>query len=181
MRGPADEISRVGPLTPYRSLLTTRFGAMTEPLHTIGGEPLTPGVDLAGLAMRSLALGAATGSTLQTLVLWGARRLTGPSTAAPGAPVNEGLFWFVILGTMASMTVGGGTTWSLLAPVGSPWRRAGLAAVATFTTLIAAAAAVPVDYLVGPDALLGLAAVLALLALWAGRLVQRWPLEQHPA
>lgn len=150
-----------------------------QPLHTIGGEPLTPGVDLAGLAMRSLGFGAALGSALQCLVLWGTRRLTaGPPVE--GTPVNEGLFWFVILGTMASMAVGGGTTWSLLAPLTSPWRRAGLSAVAAFTTLVAAAAAVPVDYLLGPNALLGLVALLALLAVGAGRLVRRWPSEQHP-
>jgi len=152
---------------------------MTEPLHTIGGEPLTPGVDLAGLAMRALGFGAALGSACECVVLWATRMLT--ARQAPSDTPDVGaLFWFVILGTLASMGVGGGTVWSLLAPVGSPWRRLGLSAIAAFATLVAAAAAVPVDANYGPNALLALVAACGLLALWAGVLVRRWSSEQHP-
>jgi hypothetical protein len=75
---------------------------------------------------------------------------------------------------MASMAVGGGTAWSLLARIGSIWRRAGLTAIAGFATLVAAALAVPVDAILGPAALLATAGVFALLALWAGRAVAAW-------
>ncbi|HEX7919224.1 MAG TPA: hypothetical protein VF454_07465, partial [Gemmatimonadales bacterium] len=107
---------------------------MTEPIRSIGGEPLTPGVDLAGLAMRTLGLGAALGAALQFVVLWGTRALqhNAPPTDTPDV---GGIFYFVVFGTMASMAVGGGTAWALLAPVGSPWRRAGLSAIAAFATL----------------------------------------------
>ena len=153
---------------------------MTQPpLHTIGGEPLQPGVDLAGLAMRALGFGAALGSACQCVVLWATRMLT--SHQAPTDTPDVGaLFYVVVFGTMASMVVGAGTVWSLLAPVGSPWRRMGLSAIAGFATLVAAALAVPVDATYGPQALLALAGVFGLLALWAGLLVRRWPSEQHP-
>lgn len=147
---------------------------MTQPpLRTIGGDPVQPGVDLAGLAMRTLGLGAALGAALQFVVLWGTRVLQhkAPPTDTPEV---GGIFYFVIFGTMASMAAGGGTSWALLAPVGSPWRRAGLSAIAAFATLVAAAFAVPVDANFGPLALLGGAALLGLLALWAGRMVSAW-------
>lgn len=150
---------------------------MTEPLHSIGGEPLQPGVDLAGLAMRSLVLGAAIGSALEFVVLWGTRALM--AGAAPtDTPNVGGVFYFVTFGTMAAMAAGGGTAWSLLAPVGSAWRRAGLATIAAFVTLIAAAIAVPIDANFGPVALLAAAGVAALVALWTGRLVAAWYREQ---
>ena len=146
---------------------------MTDPIRSIGGEPLTPGVDLAGLAMRTLGLGAALGSALQFVVLWGTRALQ--HNAPPSdRPDVGGLFYFVVFGTMASMAVGGGTSWALLAPVGSPWRRAGLSAIAAVATLVAGALAVPVDANLGPSALLITAGLLGLLALWAGRMVSAW-------
>jgi hypothetical protein len=146
---------------------------MTEPLRTIGGDPVQPGVDLAGLAMRTLGLGAALGSALQFVVLWGTRTLQ-HNTLPTDQPEVGGLFYFVVFGTMASMAVGGGTSWALLAPVGSPWRRAGLSAIAAFAALVAGAFAVPVDANLGPWALLGVAALLGLVALWAGRRVSAW-------
>src|SRR6476469_5736441 len=97
---------------------------MTEPTQTIGGEPFDPDVDLAGLALRTLALGASLGAGLECLVLWGTRAMM--AGAAPtDTPDAGGLFYFVVFGTMASMAVGGGTAWSLLARFGSLWRRAG--------------------------------------------------------
>lgn len=147
---------------------------MTQsPLRSIGGEPLTPGVDLAGLAIRTLGLGAALGAALQFVVLWATRALqhNAPPTDRPEV---GGIFYFVVFGTLASMGVGGGTAWALLAPVGSPWRRAGLSAIAAFATLVAAAFAVPVDANFGPVALLVVAAALGLLAFGAGRMVTAW-------
>src|SRR5882724_2029928 len=152
---------------------------MTEPLHTIGGEPVTPGVDLAGLAMRAPGFGAALGSACQCVVLWATRMLTAHQ-APTDAPDVGALFYLVVFGTLASMAVGAVTVWTLLAPIGSMWRRTGLAAIAGFTTLIGAAAAVPIDAVYGPHALLAAAAGLGLLALWAGLLVRRWSSEQHP-
>ena len=146
---------------------------MTEPLRTIGGDPIAPGVDLAGLAMRTLGLGAALGSALEMVVLWGTRALQ-HGAAPTDTPDIGGLFYLLVFGTMASMGVGGGTAWALLAPVGSPWRRAGLSAIAAFSTLVAAAFAVPIDANFGPAALLGVAAALGLVAFGAGRMVSAW-------
>ena len=150
---------------------------MTEPLRTIGGEPITPGVDLAGLALRTLGCSAALGAAMEFIVLWGTRALR--AGAAPtDTPDAGGVFYFLVFGTLASMAVAGGTSWALLAPVGSAWRRAGLSAIAAFATLIAAAFAVPLDANFGPTALLAAAALAALPALWAGRLVAAWSREQ---
>ena len=146
---------------------------MTEPIQTIGGEPFDPDVDLAGLALRTLGLGASLGAGLEFLVLWGTRALMAGRTPTD-TPDAGGMFYFVVFGTMASMAVGGGTAWSLLSRIGSIWRRAGLSAIAAFATLIAAAGAVPIDANLGPVALLATAGVFALLALWAGRAVAAW-------
>lgn len=123
--------------------------------------------------MRTLALGASLGAALQLVVLWGTRALqhNAPPTDTPEV---GGIFYFVIFGTMASMGVGGGTAWALLAPVGSPWRRAGISAIAAFATLVAAAVAVPIDATFGPLALLAAAATLGLLAVAAGGMVSAW-------
>ena len=151
---------------------------MTQPpLQTIGGEPFDPDVDLAGLALRTLGLGAALGAGLEFLVLWGTRSLMAGAAPTDTAEAG-GMFYFVIFGTLASMAVGGATAWSLLARIGSIWRRAGLSAIAAFATLVAAAFAVPLDANFGPTSLLAAAAVAALPAFWAGRLVAAWYREQ---
>ena len=146
---------------------------MTEPLRTIAGDPVIPGVDLAGLAIRTLPLGASVGATLQCLVLWGTRMMTA------GAPPSEtpevgAAFYFLFFGTMASMAAAALTAWGFLRPIGAPWRRAGLSAIAGFATLIAAAAAVPVDATFGPMALLVPALLFAGLAAWSAQRVFAW-------
>src|SRR5437868_15541022 len=108
---------------------------MTGPLHTIGGEPFDPDVDLAALAIRTLALGASLRAGLECLVLWGTRALM--SGAAPtDTPDSGGMFYFVIFGTMPSMAVGGGAAWPLLARIGLIRPRAGLPAIAAFAALV---------------------------------------------
>ena len=146
---------------------------MTEPLHTIGGEPLVPGVDLAGLALRTLPFGASLGAACECLVLWGTRAVT--SGAAPSdTPELGGAFYLLTFGTMAAMAAGGGASWAVLGPVGSPWRRAGLSAIAAFATLVAAAAAVPLDANFGPATLLAAAILFGGIAFWSGRRVVAW-------
>ena len=146
---------------------------MPEPLHTIGGEPLIPGVDLAGLALRTLAFGASLGAALECLVLWGTRAMTAGAQPSD-TPEIGGAFYLLTLGTMTAMAAAGGTSWAALGPVGSPWRRAGLSAISAFATLVAAAAAVPLDVNFGPASLLGAAVILGLLAFIAGRKVLAW-------
>lgn len=149
---------------------------MTEPLHTIGGDPLIPGVDLAGLALRTLAFGASLGAACECLVLWGTRAMT---AGAPPSDTPEigGAFYLLVFGTMASMAAGGGASWAVLGPVGSPWRRAGLSAISAFATLVAAAAAVPLDANLGPIALLGAALLFGAVAYLSGRKVMAWYAE----
>ena len=150
---------------------------MTEPLHSIGGEPLPAGVDLAGLALRAMALGASLGSALECLVLWGTRMITAAQPPSD-TPVLGAAFFLIVFGTRASMAVGTVTVWYLLRPVPSAWRRTGLSAIAGFAVLVAAAVAVPIDATFGPLALLGAAALFGAIALWSGARVRRWSAEQ---
>jgi hypothetical protein len=150
---------------------------MSEQLHSIGGEPLPAGVDLAGLALRAMALGASLGSALECLVLWGTRMITAAQPPSD-TPVLGAAFFLIVFGTIASMGVGAVTVWHLLRPVPSAWRRAGLSAIAGFATLVAAAVAVPIDVTFGPIALLGAAVLFGAFAFWSGSLVRRWGAEQ---
>jgi hypothetical protein len=149
---------------------------MTEPVRSIGGEPLPAGVDLAGLALRAMAFGAFLGSALECLVLWGTRMITAAQPPSD-TPVLGAAFFLIVFGTLASMAAGAVTVWHLLRPVPSAWRRVGLSAIAGFATLVAAAVAVPIDVTFGPMALLGAAAVFGGLAFWSGSLVRRWGTE----
>jgi hypothetical protein len=95
--------------------------------------------------------------------------------APPSATPEVGpTFYFLFFGTAASMAAAALTAWRFLGPVGTPWRRAGLSAIAGFATLIAAAAAVPVDAIFGPMALLLPALLFAALAVWSARRVFAW-------
>ena len=102
-----------------------------------------------------------------------------PMMMAAGAPPSEtpevgAAFYFLFFGTMASMAAAALTAWGFLRPIGAPWRRAGLSAIAGFATLIAAAAAVPVDATFGPMALLVPALLFAGLAAWSAQRVFAW-------
>jgi hypothetical protein len=150
---------------------------MTEsPLRSIGGEPLPEGVDLAGLALRAMALGASLGSALECVVLWGTRMITAQQPPSD-TPVLGAAFFLVVFGTLASMGVGAVTVWHLLRPIPSAWRRTGLSAIAGFATLVAAAVAVPIDVTFGPTALLGAAALFGAVAFRSAALVRRWGTE----
>ena len=150
---------------------------MSEHLTSIGGEPLPAGVDLAGLALRAMALGASLGSALECVVLWGTRMLTSQQPPSD-TPVLGAAFFLIVFGTLASMAVGALTVWHLLRPVPSAWRRTGLSAIAGFAVLVAAAVAVPIDATFGPTALLGAAALFGAIAAWSGSRVRRWGAEQ---
>ena len=83
-------------------------------------------------------------------------------------------FYLLVFGTAAAMATGAGAAWSVLGPVGSPWRRAALSAIAGFATLVAAAAAVPIDANFGPAALLLPVLLFGALAFWGWRRVTAW-------
>jgi hypothetical protein len=94
-----------------------------------------------------------------------------PPTATPEV---GGAFYFLFFGTVAAMAAAALTAWRFLGPVGAPWRRAGLSAIAGFATLVAAAAAVPIDANFGPTALLVPALLFAGLAAWSAGRVFAW-------
>ena len=66
-------------------------------------------------------------------------------------------------GTLAGLVLSGAVAWRLLSPLGSAYRRGGLAMVSAFATVIAMLLCIPVNQLLGHSGLGGLS-VLSLLA-----------------
>ena len=146
---------------------------MTDPVRSVSGDLLPPGVSLAALAARGFWFGAALGGTIQLLVLWLARTLLLDAPASDIPQVGPA-FWVVTLGTLGAMGSAAATVWWALAPLKGTLRRGGLSGIAGFVVLVAAALATPVDVHYGRPGLLWAAGGLALLALVGGIALQRW-------
>lgn len=100
----------------------------------------------------------------------------GPSGGMPPAPAPDlasGPAVLLIAGTLLGLLVAAGLAWYLLAPIGSVYRRGALAVVSSFATVLLMLLCLPVHILLGPPGLLGLAALLAALAVLLGREARR--------
>ena len=127
--------------------------------------------DPLGLVAGALAFGVTLGVGLLALVTWGIRALQAGGFAAtdPRRGLTTGLFPLVLVGTLGAMVAAGGAAWTLLAPVGNPWRRAMLGIIAGAASFVVALVTWPVDRAFGRPGLLALAALAALLCLALGR------------
>jgi hypothetical protein len=117
-------------------------------------------VDPVSLAVTALGAGLSAGLALvgATVAALGALR-PAPGTAEPalGAPL-----YLLAAGTLGGLVLAAVIAWRLLAPLGSTYRRGGLALVSAFAT-------VPIMQLYQPlDAAFGTPALLAAAALAAG-------------
>jgi hypothetical protein len=127
------------------------------------------GDDDLGLALRALAFGVLLGATVIVITLWVVRTLQigAPPTATPDPGGREGTI--LLGGTLLGVVIGGGSTWTLLAPLPSMFRRGGLSMVAGFAAFAVSLLSMPVYAAFGRTGLLGLAGVAAIGALWFGR------------
>jgi hypothetical protein len=126
------------------------------------GEPAAP--EQVGLALRAIAAGtlAGLGTVSGGLCLM---RLLQRYGAAPRAPSPDDLVAdLVLLSWLGGAALGAVLAWSIMAPILSAYRRGGFAMVSGFGTLVVALGTAPVDQLLGPWGLLGLAVASFLLA-----------------
>jgi hypothetical protein len=121
--------------------------------------------------MSGVAAAALAGTLVVTLAVLGVDVLrfgwvAGPAvgrtaTAAPGS----GATTLLLGGTFGGFLMAGIAAWWLLAPIDSLYRRAALALVSSFATIVLMLAALPVHQWAGQPGLLGLALLLATGAL----------------
>jgi hypothetical protein len=135
-----------------------------------GGEPLDASRDLVGSAIRGMSFALLLGSAIVALVLWTVRLLVNRDSSS--GLVDQGLAPALLLGgTLAAMAASALAAWFRLAPIGSYYRRGGLSMVCGFGTFVVAVLAAPLHHFLGPQGLLGMAAVsLVGLALLGRRL-----------
>jgi hypothetical protein len=128
------------------------------------GEP-QPAPGQVGVAARSIAFAVLFGTGLIAIALWGVRtvQLTQPEPPAPGTFGLAGLM--LIAGTLGGPLAAAAAAFALMAPIGSYYRRGGLALVGGFATIVVATVTMPVDQRYGRPGLLALAAACALLCL----------------
>lgn len=134
--------------------------------------------------MRRAALGALLGVAVGTAVVaacvLAARLMQGPAAeivptdADPTqAALRSRVGVLVLTGMLGGMLAAGLTTWLALAPLGSWFRRGGLALVAGFGTVLAMLALIPIDQAAGVAGLGSALAVLLLIAAGLGLLLAR--------
>ena len=127
-------------------------------------------MDPIGLAAAALGAGIAAGLALVSATVASLDLVRSPAAGTPdlGAP-----FALLVAGTLGGLLLASITTWSLLGPIGSAYRRGGLALVSAFATVVLMLVTMPLDHYFGRAGLLGLAAVAAAAALLLARRARR--------
>ncbi len=144
------------------------------PPHIAGPAPAE---DHLGLVARAVPAAILAGAGLIGLALLGVRRLV--AAAPPPAATPEAVDPFgpagvaLLAGTLLGCALAAGLTWRLLAPVGSYYRRGGLAMVAAFATLVAALPTMPLYQALGAAGLWGFAVLALVPAALLGRAALR--------
>lgn len=142
--------------------------------------PAPPAPDILGRTLAALAFGIALGTGLLALVTWGIRLLQASklALAAPQRGFTSGLLPLLLLGTLGALVAAGISTWTLLGPLGNPWRKAMLAIIAGAASFVVALITWPVERAFGRAGLLVLAAVATASCTLIGWRLSR---EEHPA
>lgn len=123
--------------------------------------------------LRALAFGGSLGLTLVAMVTWGVRLLQGGPPAAGPVSLSSPPVLLLLLGTPASMVAAGIATWTLLAPIGNPWRRSMLGIIAGAGSFVLALLTWPVERALGRFGLVGLAALGGVVCLLLARSLSR--------
>jgi hypothetical protein len=119
---------------------------------------------LIGRILGALAFGVALGTGLLALVTWCIRALQSSrlAIATPGARgFTPGLLPVLLIGTLGAMVAAGISAWTLLGPLGNPWRKAMLGIIAGTGSFVVALVTWPVERALGRSGLLALAAACA--------------------
>lgn len=129
------------------------------------GEPQPPPGQV-GVAARSLAFAVLFGTGLMAIALWAVRTLQAadPAPPPPGTFGPPGLV--LVTATFGVPLAAAAAAFALMAPIGSYYRRGGLAMVAGFATIVVALVTMPIDQRYGRPGLLALAALCALCCLF---------------
>lgn len=93
-------------------------------------------------------------------------------------PTFGGAFYLLVGGTLGGIALAGVFAWWLLAPIGSVYRRGGLAVVSSFATILAMLVSMPVNQLWGRRGLAALAALALGLSLLLARRARRLAREE---
>jgi hypothetical protein len=136
------------------------------------GEPQPPPGQV-GVAARSIIFAVLFGTGLMAVALWGVRtmQLADPTPPAPGTFGPAGLI--LVTATLGGPVVAAAAAFALMAPIGSYYRRGGLAMVGGFATVLVALVTMPVDQRFGRPGLLVLAACCAVSCLLLALLARR--------
>jgi hypothetical protein len=131
---------------------------------------------LIGRILAALAFGVALGTGLLALVTWSIRALQSSrlAVATPGPRgFTPGLLPVLLIGTLGAVVAAGIAAWTLLGPLGNPWRKAMLGIIAGSGSFVMALVTWPVERAFGRAGLLALAALCASLCALIGWLLSR--------
>ncbi len=129
----------------------------------------SPPPDHVGLAFRSLAFGILLGTGLMAITLLVVRTLILPEAQGEVPNLDQPATMILLAGTLVSLMAGAVTTWTLLAPVDSFYRRGGLAMVSGFGTLMVSQVSVVLHVWFGTAGLVGLLAACVAGCIFLGR------------
>jgi hypothetical protein len=124
-------------------------------------------VDPLGLAAAAVGSAVALGLAVVTATTLAVDAVRPPPG---GAPDLNAPFHLLLWGTFAGIALAGVVAWRLLAPLGSAYRRGGLALVSAFATVVAMLICIPVNQTLGRP---GLAALIALALIVSTLLARR--------
>jgi hypothetical protein len=128
-------------------------------------------MDPIGLAAAAVSAGVSAGLALISATVASVGLVRSP--AAGDGPDLGAPFVLLLAGTLGGLLLAGGTAWGLLAPVGSAYRRGGLAMVCAFATVVLMLVTMPLNHSLGRPGLLGLAVVAAAASLLLARRARR--------
>ena len=130
--------------------------------------------DFIPLAFRAVGFSVLLGTAIMSGFLVANRLLVRDMPANATPSLDQPAALMLIFGVLLTMTIPAVAAWTILAPLGSAYRRGGLAMVSALGALLVSLASVPVNEMLGLRGLAGflLLALLGAIVMW--RRVARW-------